>query len=104
LLDALGKVIWKYFNWSFVHYLKVNQVPLKPKLSWTRYPDLHRVLSESRDGLTILYPLKIDSQNIGSNRGLLMLLKAMNDERAKSRLTAEHRIFSKLSVWTATSS
>ncbi len=53
----------------------VRQVPLKPEVDAKAEPALAEVLRESRDGMRNFFPLGMLPENIGSNRGLLLLLK-----------------------------
>ena len=53
----------------------VRQVPLKPEVDAKADPALAAVLRESRDGMRNFFPLGMLPENIGSNRGLLLLLK-----------------------------
>ena len=53
----------------------VRQVPLKPEVDVTAAPALAAVLRESRDGMRNFFPRGMQPENIGSNRGLLLLLK-----------------------------
>ena len=53
----------------------VRQLPLKPEVDAKADPALHAVLRESRDGMRNFFPLSMLPENIGSNRGLLLLLK-----------------------------
>ena len=84
IITRMSSSQWSYFQSSYVVTMNVNQVPLKPRVSWVEHPDLHRILSESRDGLTNFFPLKIEKHNIGSNRGLLTILKDLSIERKAS--------------------
>ena len=72
---------WRILKYSIVHKWQVNNVPLKPVLDSFRHPALSRVLSESRDGLTSFVPMDVIPHNIGSNRGLMLILKQISDER-----------------------
>ena len=74
---------WKQFDCSLVQQFRVRNVPLKPSLK--RVPDaLRQVLMESRDGLKTFHPHEISPHNVGSNRGLLLILKQMSEERQLS--------------------
>ena len=53
----------------------VRQVPLRPEVDAKAAPALAAVLRESRDGMCSFFPLVMLPENIGSNRGLLLLLK-----------------------------
>ena len=72
---------WMFLRHSMVKKYKVNNVPLKPVLDPHRHRRMCQVLSESRDGLRFFHPWDIISQNIGSNRGLMLVLKQISDER-----------------------
>ena len=53
----------------------VRQVPLKPEVDAKAAPALAAVLRESRDGLQNFFPVGMLPENIGSNRGMLLLLR-----------------------------
>ena len=75
---------WLYLGKSMVKLFKVNTIPVKPKVDGRTHPELHAILGESRDGLRNFNPVEISPQNIGSNRGLLVVLKAMSDARVNN--------------------
>lgn len=53
----------------------VNNVPCKPVPDMIREPGLHELLSRSPDGLQNWYPKALIRRNIGSNIGLLKILR-----------------------------
>ena len=64
-----------FFKDSVWHKFTVRKVPLKPDVDASIDPTLAAVLRESRDGLRNFFPLGMLTENIGSNRGLLLILK-----------------------------
>lgn len=66
---------WNYLNVSVVKEFKVNNVPLKPDADPHRDPELYAKLAMCRDGLTGFHPTNMLDENVGSNRGLLQVLK-----------------------------
>ena len=64
-----------YFKDSVCHKFTVRKIPLKPDVDASIDPTLAAVLRESRDGLRNFFPLGMLTENIGSNRGLLLILK-----------------------------
>ena len=62
----------------------VRQVPLKPEVDATAAPALAAVLRESRDGMRNFFPRGMQPENIGSNRGLLLLLKDLFGVQSKA--------------------
>jgi hypothetical protein len=92
--------------------MKVNSVPLKPHVNEVDSKYLRRVLNESRDGMTFFRPQAILPHNIGSNRGLLQILRdrmdvyANNKADGKPRLdiiNSDPNIFARIiKVWTMT--
>lgn len=72
---------WLFLGRSLVKLHNVNTLPVKPRVSRRVDAKLHAVLAESRDGLRNFDPLEVSPQNIGSNRGLLLVLKQMSDAR-----------------------
>ena len=73
---------WKYLAESMVQRFNVNTIPVKPVVDPLSFPDVHVILSESRDGLRNFHPMAILPQNIGSNRGLMLILKHISDSRS----------------------
>jgi hypothetical protein len=68
-------ISYAYFKDSVCYKFAVRQVPLKPDVDVVSEPALAAVLSQSRDGLRNFFPMGMLSENIGSNRGLLLILK-----------------------------
>ena len=62
----------------------VRQVPLKPEVDATAAPAVAAVLRESRDGMRNFFPRGMQPENIGSNRGLLLLLKDLFGVQSKA--------------------
>jgi hypothetical protein len=83
---VLGKVIIvskktkERFDTSLCCEMKVNCVPLKPKAP-PGDVRLAKLLAQSRDGCGNFYPESILAPNIGSNLGLMAILKGFCDER-----------------------
>ena len=80
---------WLLYDRSIVKRFRVNNIPLKPVVDPVEHMDLHQVLSESRDGLTTFHPIDVMPQNVGCNRGLLLVLKQISDARSASATTME---------------
>ena len=64
-----------YFENSICYRYGVNRIPLKPEVDVKQNAKLAAILAESRDGLTNFEGTGILPENIGSNRGLLLILK-----------------------------
>ncbi len=64
-----------YYKDSVCFKYNVRQVPLKPDPKAVNNAVLAAVLRESRDGMRNFFPLGMLPENIGSNRGLLLILK-----------------------------
>jgi len=77
-IDNLGRN--RYVS-SLCKKYNVVRVPIKPTLDARTEPDMAAVLAESRDGLVHFFPSDIVGENIGSNRGLLKLLKTLDTDR-----------------------
>ena len=73
---------WHVYDRSIVKTFRVNNIPLKPIVDPIDHKVLSEVLSESRDGLSKFYPIDIIPQNVGCNRGLLLILKQISDARS----------------------
>jgi hypothetical protein len=67
------------YSTSLTTTLKVNNVPLKPLAVSLRRADHKAAVEESHDGLSTCYPEGICTLNIGSNRGLIRLLRNHHD-------------------------
>lgn len=101
LISSFAERKWFYLRNSLVKRFNVNNIPLKPVLNAESNPRLHAVLAESRDGLGQFHPNAILPQNVGSNRGLLKILKMMSDDRKNNDdrfhfLTADCNIFMRI--------
>ena len=75
----------------------VRRIPVKPEVSCIAHPALHEVLRQSRDGMRNFFPLGMLQENIGSNRGLLLILKDLFGVQPRAATFL-------FSLWTATSS
>ena len=98
-MRQVGEEKWNYLSNSIVRRYGVNSIPLKPEVDERKEPHLFQILSESRDGVRTFMPLGILPENVGSNRGLLLLLKSLSDKHASSErkkysfLTVDCNIF-----------
>jgi hypothetical protein len=63
------------YNTSLTTLLKVNNVPLKPLPCNVAKAEHKEALLQGHDGLSTCYPEGICTLNIGSNRGLIRLLR-----------------------------
>ena len=99
-MAAADGVGFSYFKNSVCHKYNVRQVPLKPDPRAVNDPVLAAVLRESRDGMHNFFPLGIMPDNIGSNRGLLLVLKDLYGIQPRpghySFLSADCNIFLRL--------
>ena len=73
-MAAADAVSCSFLKDSLCFKHNVRKVPLKPEVDPTVDPALAGVLRESRDGMRNFFPLGMLPENIGSNRGLLLLL------------------------------
>jgi hypothetical protein len=64
-------------NWTVIH--NVNRIPVKALVDKRRFPETHKRSDEGRTGLKNFFPTEMSSENIGSNLGLLALLKTEMD-------------------------
>jgi hypothetical protein len=71
----------------------VNRVPLKPVVSIDSDRKLHKYLQESRDGMRHFHPVRIATDNIGSNAGLLRLLRKMSEDHQSAPVCDRKRVF-----------
>lgn len=75
LLITVDASSWYHLDSSIVSQYSVNNVPCKPVPDMIREPGLHALLSKSPDGLQNWYPKQMLSRNIGTNNGLLKILR-----------------------------
>ena len=96
-VDADGK---RLLSKSLLSKYSVCSVPLKPVVDATTEPQLARVLSESRDGMVNFTPLEMLGDNVGSNRGLLLILRDLFAKQRKpghySFLSVDCNIFMRI--------
>ena len=83
---------WEFLRRSIVQRWKVNNVALKPILDPFRHPEVSRVLLEFRDGLSFFDPMDIVSQNVGSDRGLMLILKQISEERREMMIACNSSV------------
>jgi hypothetical protein len=69
----------QYMEDSFVNKFKVCGVPLKPNPEYC-FDAMREILKQRKDGMVNFHPLQILPSNIGSNRGLLIIMKDLEDE------------------------
>ena len=101
LKQSFSQQKWFYLRNSLVKQFKICNIPLKPVVDAKEKPELHAVLAESRDGLRQFHPDAILPHNVGSNRGLLLVLKMFSDQRSGDDnrfhfLTADCNIFMRI--------
>lgn len=89
-LGVADRIGCDYYEDSLVRKYDVRRVPVKPQVSEVDNPELHKVLAEARDGLVDFYPTGLKQENIGSNRGLFLLLKDLKDQRDNSAHSEYH--------------
>ena len=99
-MQAVDSEKYRYFSRSLCKKYNVNRVPLKPSVSYLDNPRLYEVLSESRDGMVHFHPSAIIDENIGSNRGLMNILRNFQTERQNSEqlsfMTVDCNIFKRV--------
>jgi hypothetical protein len=71
--DDDGNLFFMEKSWCFKW--KINSVPLKPQPGDLEDDRLNKILSESRDGMEFFRPQAILPLNVGSNVGLLQILR-----------------------------
>ena len=74
----MGQHSRDYFNTSFVRKYAVNNIP--PKLDVRKFPELKENFNYSTYRVRDLKPKELIEENIGSNRGLLSILRKLYDE------------------------
>ena len=97
-LNQMMASSWNQFSSSIVKKFHVTQIPCKPSVSRHTDSKLHQILKESRDGVDNFMPIEMNSENVGSNRGLLKLIKGFDEERKKRMRNGAPDIFEIYSV------
>jgi hypothetical protein len=80
MINEIARSSKEILRTSLCHRMKVNCVPLKP-IAPPGDARLANLLAQSRDGIGNFYPDRILPHNIGSNVGLMNILKLFCDER-----------------------
>jgi hypothetical protein len=81
---------WSYYDKSLVKKYDVRNIPLK--INTKAYPELATTINSYR--LRNVHPTKLDEINIGSNRGLICILKQLHDEHKMGAQTGSSRYVS----------
>ena len=100
-----NKSTYKVLEDSVVYKYQVNRVPCKPEINCNgpldrKSQEISNVLAQSRDGLLDFYPAEVLPTNIGSNRGMLQILKDYvelhKDDNKLYFITADCNIFMRI--------
>jgi hypothetical protein len=81
VVDGLRSVLaegHRYYDNSLVARYDVRTVPLK--IDGKRFPDMNCTVNHARSKMSIVYPQELIGTNIGSNRGLLSVIRKYYDE------------------------
>jgi len=68
----------KYLDVSLVKKYAVRNVP--PKIDVKMFPDMTATINNPVNSLAYVYPAKLIEENIGSNRGLVSIMRSMYEE------------------------
>jgi hypothetical protein len=68
----------KYLEVSLVHKYSVRHIP--PKIDVKVFPELTGVINNPINSLAYVYPSKLIEENVGSNRGLVSIIRSMYEE------------------------
>jgi hypothetical protein len=85
------------YDKSMVFNAKIRTVPLKPKAKYMQSEKHRRAIIEGSDKLCTMYPVGIISDNIGSNVGLLRILR-MHFEEQNQHLPNGAAVYQALNV------
>ena len=80
LMSTFKNDVRQFFNTSMCVVHSVNSIPPKPQPDRDEHPNLWRRCRSGRDGLGTFFPAKVHDENIGSNDGLMAILRVMFDE------------------------
>ena len=89
----------EYFRHSWVKKLDVDNVPLRPTVNERRYPELHSSLLKSVSSMDHMIPEKLLKDNIGSNIGLLKVLRSIVDEVDTARVKRYRVLLSDIDIY-----
>jgi hypothetical protein len=81
LVKTLEEEPMDYLADSMVKKYNVTAIPLKPNVTKQEDPKFHAFLQKSKDGMADFYPDDIIKHNIGSNDGLLKILRMEYDAK-----------------------
>ncbi len=74
-----------YYETSFVHKWKVNNVPLKPAAHKVSNPKWRQALRDRVDDLDTMHPRELMALNIGSNIGLARVVRRHYEDRKQDK-------------------
>lgn len=89
----------EYLQHSWVEKLDVDNVPLRPEVSKSRYPRLHASLLKSVSSLDHMIPEKLKKDNIGSNIGLFKVLRSILDDVEGARVKRYRVVLSDIDIY-----
>ena len=76
-IRSSSQITRDYYVSSYVRRFEVNQIP--PKLDVKKYPELLETFDFSSYNVRDLKPKELIQENIGSNRGLLSIMRTIYD-------------------------
>lgn len=72
-ISSLAVESVRYYDISLVARYDVRSVPLK--IDGERFADVEGIVNHARSKMAIVHPLKLVGKNIGSNRGLISVIR-----------------------------
>jgi hypothetical protein len=75
-----------YAQHSFVDKFKVNNIPLSPHVDEKTNPVVHKMLAKKVDAIDKLVPERLMTANIGSNLGLIKVMRSIITEVMAARV------------------
>ena len=93
VMDTLDYILEQprnYYDTSLVKQYSVNTIP--PKIDPNLYPEVKEDMEKSPHTLDTVKPKELLSENIGSNRGLLTILKKFYDDNGMGDGTCDRYI------------
>jgi hypothetical protein len=88
-----------YARRSFVDRFKVNNVPLSPHVDEKTNPTVHKMLAKKVDSIDKLVPERLMPDNIGSNLGLIKVMRSIITELMAARAKKYRVIMSDVAIF-----
>lgn len=84
-LKAVDEIGIAHFSDSLCEKYNIRSVLLRPYVNQRQQPELYKKLQNATNSMQYLHPEKLVKTNVGSNRGLLKIMRDLLDEAQASR-------------------